>query len=312
MILVTGANGYIGQHVVKALCDKGEKVRAFVRQNCPTEETGFLTGCGAEVLTGDLFNQADLEKAVAGVEYVVHLVGSINKPVKEDFMTMHESRTRALIEALKPVSPKKIIFVSALNASFRAESQYLITKYEAEEVIRKSTLPYVILRSSLVFGHQTGTRDSKLIKRMTDTVKNGKFIPVISRMKGRLQPIFIGDLVQLVIESLTHEKLQRHTIEVGGPDIVTPPQIMQTIAEILGIERPTKTVPFFLVRLGVKLMEKLSSSPQMSLEQLNMMRSDNIIRFPNMQEYFDLQLTSLREGLSYLKENSLDNISKLS
>lgn len=304
MILVTGANGYIGQHVVKALCDQGQKVRAFVRLGCPPDQEQFLQQCGAEVQPGDLLNQNDLQQAVDGVEFVVHLVGSINKPKNEDFMTLHEGRTRSLIEALKKNRPKKIIFVSTLGASFRSNSQYEISKWEAEEVIRKSTLPYVILRSSLVFGRQTGTRDSKLITRMKETVLKGPFIPVISRLHGRIQPIYIGDLVKLVLESMTHAELQRHTIEVGGPDIVIPSQIMQTIAEVLGVEKKNKVLPFFWVHLAVSILEKFSSSPRMTVEQLNLMRSDNIIRFPNMENYFQIELTPLREGLAYLADSS--------
>ncbi len=303
-VMVTGANGYIGQHVVAALCQRGYKVRAVVRPNVRPDEAQFLKECGAEVLPLDLLNHPQVQKEVQGIDYVVHLVGSINKPQGEDFMTMHEKRTRSLIEALKKSQPKKIIFVSALGASFRSDSQYQVSKWEAEEVIRKSFLPYVILRSSLVIGRQCGTRDSKLITRMTDTVKNRPFIPVISRVDGKLQPVFIGDLVKLVCESITHPQLQRQTIEVGGPDIVTPFQIMETIAEILGIPKKKKVIPFFWVHLGISILEKISSSPQMTLEQLNMMRHDNIVRFPNMENYFTFPMTPLKEALSYLKESA--------
>lgn len=254
-------------------------------------------------MRGDLLDKAGLEKWIDGADYVVHLVGSINKPKGEDFMTMHEGRTRSLIETLKKNPAKKILFVSTLGASFRSNSQYEITKWEAEEVIRKSFMPYVILRSSLVFGHQCGTRDSKMITRMVDTVKKSPFIPVISRVEGHLQPVYIGDLVKLIEQSLTHAELQRHTIEVGGPDVVTPPQIMKTIAEILGIQKKEKVIPFFWVRLGVSIMEKLSSHPKLTLEQLGLMRSDNIVRFPNMQNYFEIKLTPLKEGLAYLNSN---------
>lgn len=306
--MVTGANGYIGQHVVHALREKGYSVRAVVRPNVRPDEAQFLKDCGAEVLELDLLNHSQVQNEVQGADYVVHLVGSINKPQGEDFMTMHEGRTRSLVEALKKNPAKKIIFVSALGASFRSDSQYQVTKWEAEEVIRKSFMPYVILRSSLVIGRQCGTRDSKLITKMADTVKNAPFLPVISRVDGKLQPVFIGDLTQLVCESITNDQLQRQTIEVGGPDKVTPFELMGIIAEILGIQKKKKVIPFFWVHLGVSIMEKISATPKMTLEQLNMMRYDNIVRFPNMDDYFQIQLKSIKESLSYLKELSENKI----
>jgi len=139
---------------------------------------------------------------------------------------------------------------------------------------------------------------------MVDTVKNKPFIPVISRIKGHIQPVYIGDLVKLVQESINHEELQRHTIEVGGPEVVTPTQIMETIADILGIEKKTKTIPFFWVHLGLSILQKFTSKLPMSIEQLNMMRDENIVRFPNMENYFQIQLTPLKEGLSYLKKST--------
>ncbi len=304
LTLVTGANGYIGQHVVKALRDQGTPVKAAVRPGVSPKEAELLKEWGAEVVELDLLNHAQVQKEVEDVTYVVHLVGSINKPQNEDFMTMHEGRTRSLIKALQQTKPKKIIFVSALGASFRSDSQYQVSKWEAEEVIRKSFLPYVILRSSLVIGHEAGTRDSKLITKMSDTVDNSSFIPVISRVDGKLQPVFIGDLTRLVCESLSHEQLQRQTIEVGGPDQVTPFDLMEIIAEVKGIKKQRKVIPFFFVHLGVSLMEKFSSTPKMTLEQLNMMRFDNIVRFPNMENYFDFKLKTIREALGYLKEPS--------
>lgn len=303
MILVTGANGYIGQHVVKGLRDDGEAVRAMVRPGIAAEEEKFLRDCGAEILRGDLLNPADAEKVITGADYVVHLVGSIRKPGNEDFMQMHEGRTRALVDALKKSPPKKIIFVSAIGASFRSDSQYQLTKWEAEEVIKKSGLQYVILRSSLVVGKLAGTRDSKLIQRMVDTVKNSPFIPAISHTSGRLQPIFIGDLVAHIKEAIRHPTLLRNTLEVGGPDIVTPVQIMQTIAEVLGLPKKTKVIPFFIARAAVSLAEKFSKNPKMTLEQLNMMRVDNIVRFSSAREYFQISLTPLRAALSYLKNH---------
>ena len=137
VVALTGATGFVGQSVVKALLAKGYTVRALTRGpgRLPTDNPRLVP------VTGSLRDAASLSELMSGADSVVHLVGIImEKPsAGRTFEAVHHQGTRAVLEAAKAGGVKRYVHMSALGTRPDAVSNYHRTKWLAEEAVRKVT-----------------------------------------------------------------------------------------------------------------------------------------------------------------------------
>src|SRR5512135_2251293 len=96
MILIVGGTGFVGRNLVRRLRQDGAAVRAVVRN---AGKAGFLKELGAELVEGDISDRASLEKAAAGCDRVIHLVGIIQEAPGATFRQVHVEGTKKLVEA---------------------------------------------------------------------------------------------------------------------------------------------------------------------------------------------------------------------
>ena len=175
MILVTGGTGFVGSHLIQRMCKEGLPVRAVARS---PDKVQALKDLGVEVVKGDVSDKASLEQATAGVERVIHLVGIIQESPGETFHGVHVDGTRNLLEAAKKNNVRGFFYQSALGARPNAKSEYHKTKWEAEELVRASGIPYTILRPSLIYG--SGDR---FTIRLSEMIRLSPLLPVIGSGK---------------------------------------------------------------------------------------------------------------------------------
>ncbi|MDD5557521.1 MAG: NAD-dependent epimerase/dehydratase family protein [bacterium] len=290
MILVTGANGYIGTHLVERLCGGGEAVRALVRTGCADGERRLLAALGAEVIEADLDDPAALMRALEGARSVAHLVGSIERPPRGGYRGMHTLATRRLVAAFRaalpasrktrpgsrPPTPGRLVYLSALGASPSAGNLYSRTKGEAEEEIRRAGLPHVIIRSSLVFGRRVGRRDSKIIRKLAALAAERRAVPIIGSGGNRIQPIFIGDLVTCMTAALTGGGGEGGTWEAGGPEAMTLREMVERLLRVMGLRRRIVGIPYpaaYALGLAARALRR---EGRINLEQVRMSRYDSI------------------------------------
>ena len=199
LIVVDGATGYLGSHLVSTLVQRGYRVRCLVRR-----ENSMNTDESIECIDVDYSKELDPE-LFSGALALVHLIGSIAPRRGESLSGLHRGITARVVNAAvaAAVPPEKIIQITALGASADAPSEYHRTKWLAEEVVRASGIPYVILRPSLILGRLVGKRDSKLVQRLLTFIRRKPFVPLVRGGSSRIQPIFVQDVYQLP-ETLSH------------------------------------------------------------------------------------------------------------
>ncbi|MBS1242585.1 MAG: NAD-dependent epimerase/dehydratase [Nitrospirae bacterium] len=290
MILVTGANGFVGRNLVRRLQKDGTAVRALVRS---AAKAARLRDLGAELVDGDISNLSSLEAAMKGCAKVIHLVGIIQEAPGVTFKGVHVDGTRNLLEAAKKEGVRHFIYQSALGSRPNAKSQYHRTKWEAEELVRASGLPFTILRPSLIYGP-----GDLFTVRLAETIKLSPVLPVIGTGQSKVQPIFIDDVNECIQKISTSDSYLNEMYEIGGPEQLTYEEVTKAIAAALGIRRPTVHMPMFFMRTMAKVAETVLSKPPVTIDQLIMLQEDNVCSMRDIREVFGIEPVRFRDGLS--------------
>ncbi len=267
MILVTGASGFVGRHVVRELAGAGERVRALVRD---TKGAAALEGVDCELAVGDVTDEAAVAAACNGCDAVVHLVAIIHgRPA--DFERVIAGGARNVAAAARDAGVRRIVLMSALGVSERTKDTvpYYRTKWAAERTVAESGISHTILRPSFVFGSDGGA-----LPRFLRIARLSPVTPVIGAGAQRLQPIWVDDLARAVRLALTADQ---ELVELGGPDVVDWNELWRRIKGALGTDRPALHLPLWLMRPQAFLLERLPNPP-LTRDQLTMLTlGDNVV-----------------------------------
>jgi NADH dehydrogenase len=290
MILVTGANGFVGRNLVKRLRQEGLAIRAVVRIPAKAQA---LKDLGAEVVPGEINDLPSLTAAAKGCDRVVHLVGIIQEGRGFTFRSIHVEGTRNVLDAAKQAGVKHVLYQSALGTREGARSEYHRTKWEAEKLVKTGDIPYTILRPSLIYGP-----GDQFTIRLAETIKLSPVLPVIGSGTSKVQPIYIEDVASCIMKILANGQHIGKTYEIGGPEQLTYTEVTKAIAGALGVKRPMVHVPMFFMNTMTKVAETFLTKPPVTTDQLIMLQEDNVCNRNDLRETFGIDPVKFREGLA--------------
>ncbi|MBY0321218.1 MAG: NAD-dependent epimerase/dehydratase family protein [Reyranella sp.] len=190
LVAVTGVTGFVGPHLVAALARRGYKLRLLVRRWSPLPS---LEGVAADMVLGDLLDEAALKRLVQGVDAVVHAAGLIKARRSSDFFTVNRDGT-ALLSALAPDA--RFLLLSSLAAREPQLSPYAASKRAAEEVVAGRSGPWLTVRAPAVYG--PGDRETlAYFKAVARGLAPRPKVP-----RARLSLIHVADLVEALALAL--------------------------------------------------------------------------------------------------------------
>ncbi len=289
MILVIGGTGFVGSNLIRRMRQNKLPLRALVRN---PDKAQALADLGIEAVPGELSDKASLEKAVEGVERVIHLVGIIQEAPGVTFKGVHVEGTRNLVEAARRAGVRHFFYQSALGARPGAKSEYHKTKWQAEELVRASGIPYTILRPSLIYGP-----GDQFTLRLAEVIRQSPVLPVIGSGKSKVQPIAIDDVVSCIVKAVSSDVFLNESYEIGGPEQLTYEEVTRAIAGAMGIRRPAVHVPMLFMRPVARVLESVLPKPPVTTDQLIMLREDNICSTRDIREVFGIEPVKFQEGL---------------
>ncbi len=272
-VLVTGATGFIGGHVVRRMALDGHSSRALVRDTASSAARD-LAGAGIQLVRGDFDDPAALDDAVRGVDAVVHLIGIISETRTNTFAKAHVESTRDLLAAAKAAGVGRWLQMSALGTRPDAVARYHRSKWAAEERVRASGLDWTIFRPSMVLGPGSGfERTFQRIARWSPV------IPVMGAGTRLLQPIQVEEVAKAFSRALAVPATIGLTLDLCGPKRVTMNELLREV--LGGTRRAHVHVPMGLARIQAGLMEAvirgiLGRASPLTGDQLTMLAEDNV------------------------------------
>jgi uncharacterized protein YbjT (DUF2867 family) len=294
-VLLTGGTGYVGRTLREKLREQGHDVRLLVRRE---SEHKIGPGEGFEVVQGDVLESQACFKAVDGCAAVVHLVGIIREYPQEGttYEAMHTEATFNIVDAARRMGIERFVHMSALGASPNARSRYHVTKFEAEEIVRKSGLRWTIFRPSVIF-HP----GDEFIRQLVELVHR-PVVPVVDGGKALLQPVSLENVTDAMARSLHMPEAQGRVFEVGGPDRVQIVDLLERIAAHYQVWMNTMKVSSMFMKPVVKLLQRFKSFP-LTVDQLTMLVEDNICDTTDFTATFGIEkLDSFEAALPSLLE----------
>jgi uncharacterized protein YbjT (DUF2867 family) len=226
MILVAGATGLVGGEICRRLLERGEAVRALVRGTSDPARVAALREAGAETALGDLRDPGSLDAACAGMTAVISTVSSIpfSFVAGENDVTTTDTRGQAnLIEAARRAGVAHFVYVS-FSGQIDLDFPLRDAKRATEARLRASGMTYTILRPSFFM-------DAWLSPAVGfDPVNAGATI----HGKGThpISWIAAGDVADVAVRSLQVPEARNAVIELGGPEPLTPLDVVEIFEEM--------------------------------------------------------------------------------
>jgi nucleoside-diphosphate-sugar epimerase len=271
MNLVTGATGLLGSHIVEKLVAAGEPVRALVR---PTSDTGFLESLGVESAVGDVTEPDSLPPALRDVRTVYHAAAKVGDwgPWRE-FQAISIDGTRNMLSAAAKAGVERFLHISSISAYGHPDGEGLVldetaplgvdlhrwsyysrAKVAAEQLAwaayQRGDVPVTVVKPSWLYGE----RDRSSMPRLIRAVRKGK-TKLIGGGDNRLNLTYAGNEAEGCILAATHDNAVGESYNLSNDGVITQREYFNKIAECLGAEPVTKTVPYGLAYRAAFVME---------------------------------------------------------
>ena len=233
LLLVTGASGYIGGRLMRALHDAGARVRCMARR---PDELRARVPADVDVVRGDVLDAASLTDALDGVDTAYFLIHAMATP--RDFAREECEGARSFAQAALAARVRRIVYLGGLGSD-EGLSPHLASRHEVGRILRDSGVPTIELRASVILG--SGSLSFELVRALVER------LPVMLTprwVSTRTQPIAIGDVIAYLAAAAEVAVEGSTIVEIGGSDRVSYLDLMREYASQRGLRRIFIRVPF--------------------------------------------------------------------
>jgi nucleoside-diphosphate-sugar epimerase len=268
-VLVTGASGFIGRWVVRLLSERQVATVALTR-SASIESPGVVS------INGDLLDPDALDRAMKGVDRVVHLAAATGKASLAEMERVNVGGTRTLVEACVRNGVRRIVHVSSIAVTYSDLSDYPYgrSKLSAEQVVKESDLDWTIVRPTVVLGP-----DSPALGPFR-SLAAGPALMVPGGGRVKVQPIDVRDVARSLVDFVTGPAAVGEIVELGGPEQLPMRELLGRVRKQAGKGvGPMVPIPLGLLRGVARVAEMaLGTRAPVTPGQLTAFRFDSTAR----------------------------------
>jgi uncharacterized protein YbjT (DUF2867 family) len=274
-VTVFGGSGFIGRHLVQRLARAGVRVTVAVRS---PRQADFLRPRGdvgqIAPVAADILDPAAVAAAVAGADGVVNLVGILYARGRYGFDAVHADGAENVAKAAAAAGVQRLVQVSAIGADAESPSAYARSKAAGEAAVRAAFPQATILRPSVLFGPE-----DDFFNRFAAMARISPALPLFGGGATKFQPVYVGDVADAIVKSLTEPSAAGRTFELGGPTVYSFEELMRLVLAETGREAALITLPFFAAdMIGTFAPLFPLGAPLLTRDQAKLLRIDNVVQ----------------------------------
>lgn len=271
LVTVFGGSGFLGRHVVRALANRTYRIRVAVRR---PELAGHLKPLGGvgqiEAVQANVRFPQSVEAAVRGADVVIDLVGILFERGRQRFDTVQAEGAETVAAAAKAAGAR-LVHVSAIGADENSTAHYARSKAAGERLVLAAQPEAVIMRPSIIFGPE-----DDFFNRFAALACLSPMLPLPGGGHTRFQPVFAGDVAEVIGKAVDGAAKPGTIYELGGPGVHSFKELMQLMLTIIERRRLLVPVPFALLKLQAAFLQFLPQPP-LTPDQVELLKTDNVV-----------------------------------
>ena len=288
LILLTGASGYVGGHLLKALEAAGHRVRCAARR----PKAMHISGARTTVVGADVLDHESIAAAMRGVHTAYYLVHSMNS--ERSFDQTDREGARNFAEAARAAGVKRIIYLGGLGNPNAALSPHLRSRHEVGELLRGSGAQVIEFRASAIIG--AGSLSFEMVRALAER------LPVMITPRWvtmEAQPIAIDDVIRYLVAALALDTTRNRVFEIGGAERVSYGSIIREYALQRGLRRAMIRVPVLTPRLSswwLRLVTPLQA--RVGRELIESVRHATVVSDDRAWQTFAIRPAGIRKAIA--------------
>jgi nucleoside-diphosphate-sugar epimerase len=256
MILVTGGTGAMGSVLVRELAKRGNRVRIACMPGDPFVPR--VKDCAADIRFADVSDRRACAGICDGISLVYHLAAIIISKDDSAFNRINVEGTKNIVEQAKQANVNHFVYVSSASVVYPHPTPYSLSKRAAEDIVRKSGLPFTMVRPTLVYGEKGGQEFDMYL----DYLKKFPVVPFIGNGKSLKRPVFVEDITGGLLALCDNKASLGKTYNFSGGEAMSILDFSRLCLRCMGMgNKPVVHLPVGLCMIIARMMGIVMKDP---------------------------------------------------
>lgn len=288
MVLLIGATGFLGPHVLEKLLEDGFEVTCLVRTSANVsklEETAATAGMKAALATGTLQSSDSIISPLKKADSAVYMVDLEHTDLLKNFL-----------DAARRAGLKRAAFISSTTVLVPLGSTVKERKLRSEELIKKSGLDYTILRPSMIYGSKNDGNFSKMI----EFIKKRGFFVTFGSGDNLIQPVYIKDVAKAIASVIDNKRTYGRIYNIAGREPIKYSRMLEIVKSRLNRQFKVIRIPIGIAGFFVSIYAAISRNPSLMPDQIERMGIDKAYSYREAARDFNFSPVDFEDGIKRL------------